>query len=129
VHHSRDWLRTPASNLLAWWIPQAAILVALFAPTPVRTVVWTWALPAPSAVDEPENDEKQYGSESGGDNGRDDSAADVDSQLRKQPTADESADDPEADVRNETVAGTPHNLAGQPSRDKADQQNYQNAFS
>jgi hypothetical protein len=41
---SRDWLGRPASNLLAWWIPQAAILAALFASAPVRAVVWTIAL-------------------------------------------------------------------------------------
>ena len=41
---SRDWLRSPRTNLLAWWIPQAAIVAALFAPVPARTVIWIGAL-------------------------------------------------------------------------------------
>ncbi len=44
VHSSRDWLRSPHASLLAWWIPQAAILAGLFAPVPVRTAVWIIAL-------------------------------------------------------------------------------------
>jgi hypothetical protein len=41
---SRDWLRSPRANLFAWWIPQAVIVAALFAPMPVRTVIWIGAL-------------------------------------------------------------------------------------
>jgi hypothetical protein len=44
VHSSRDWLRSPHTSLLAWWIPQAAILAGLFASVPVRTAVWITAL-------------------------------------------------------------------------------------
>jgi len=44
VHSSRDWLRSPHASLLAWWIPQAAILAGLFAPVAVRTAVWIIAL-------------------------------------------------------------------------------------
>jgi hypothetical protein len=44
VHSSRDWLRSPRSSLLAWWIPQAAILAGLVAPVSVRTAVWIIAL-------------------------------------------------------------------------------------
>ena len=44
VQNSRDWLRTPRTNLLAWWLPQAAILAGLLAPVPVRTGIWTVAL-------------------------------------------------------------------------------------
>lgn len=44
VHSSRDWLRSPHTSLLAWWIPQAAILAGLFAPVPVRTAIWIIAL-------------------------------------------------------------------------------------
>ena len=44
VHSSRDWLRSPRTSLLAWWIPQAAILAGLFAPVAVRTAVWIIAL-------------------------------------------------------------------------------------
>jgi hypothetical protein len=44
AHSSRDWLRSPHTSLLAWWIPQAAILAGLFATVPVRTAVWIIAL-------------------------------------------------------------------------------------
>jgi hypothetical protein len=41
---ARDWLRSTHTSLLAWWIPQAAILVGLLAPVPVRATTWTIAL-------------------------------------------------------------------------------------
>src|SRR2546425_12095613 len=44
VQRSRDWLRSPRTNLLAWWIPQAAFLAGLFVPVPVRAVIWIIAL-------------------------------------------------------------------------------------
>ena len=44
VQTSRDWLASTHTNLLAWWMPQAAILAGLFAPTPFRAVIWTIAL-------------------------------------------------------------------------------------
>ncbi len=44
VQSSRDWLRSPRTNLLAWWIPQAAMLAGLIVPVPVRTVIWIIAL-------------------------------------------------------------------------------------
>ena len=44
AHSSQDWLRSPHTNLLAWWIPQGTILAGLFAPVLVRTAIWTVAL-------------------------------------------------------------------------------------
>jgi hypothetical protein len=44
VQSSRDWLRTPRTNLLAWWIPQVAILAGLLVPVPVRAAIWIIAL-------------------------------------------------------------------------------------
>jgi hypothetical protein len=44
VQSSRDWLRTPRTNLVAWWIPQAAMLGGLAAPVPVRGAIWIVAL-------------------------------------------------------------------------------------
>ncbi|MGH6812458.1 MAG: hypothetical protein ACREDM_08960 [Methylocella sp.] len=41
---SRDWLRSPHTNLLAWWIPQAATFAGLFAPVDIRTSIWITAL-------------------------------------------------------------------------------------
>jgi hypothetical protein len=44
VQNSHDWLRSPLTSLLAWWIPQAATLASLFAPVHVRTGIWITAL-------------------------------------------------------------------------------------
>ncbi len=44
VQSSRDWLRNPRTNMLAWWVPQAAIVVGLFVPEPARTAIWVIAL-------------------------------------------------------------------------------------
>jgi hypothetical protein len=44
VETSRDWLGSTRTNLLAWRIPQVAILGALFVPVPARTAIWTIAL-------------------------------------------------------------------------------------
>jgi hypothetical protein len=41
---SGDWLSSKRSNLLAWWIPNSAILASLFAPVSLRTAVWVIAL-------------------------------------------------------------------------------------
>ncbi len=39
-----DWVENSRSHLVAWWIPKGAVIVALFAPVPVRAAVWTIAL-------------------------------------------------------------------------------------
>jgi len=39
-----DWLGSPRTNLLAWWLPQAAILAGLLVPVPARAAVWSVAL-------------------------------------------------------------------------------------
>src|SRR5258707_15652305 len=44
VQSSRDWLSSPRTNALAWWIPKAAIVAALFIPPPARTGIWIIAL-------------------------------------------------------------------------------------
>ena len=44
VQSSADWLRSPRTNLLAWWIPQAAMLAGLIIQVPVRTVIWIIAI-------------------------------------------------------------------------------------
>ena len=44
VASTRDWLRRPRASLLAWWIPQAAIVASLFVPVSARTAVWIVAL-------------------------------------------------------------------------------------
>jgi hypothetical protein len=44
VQSSRDWLRSPRTNALAWWIPKGAIVAGLFFPPPARTGTWIIAL-------------------------------------------------------------------------------------
>jgi hypothetical protein len=85
-------------------------------------------LPSTAAVNEPQNDQKQNGTDCGGNNGGNDPSAEMDSQLGEQPTADQGADDPNADVSNETVSGASYNMAGQPSRDEADEENDDKTF-
>ena len=41
---SRDWLGGVHTNLLAWWMPKAAILAGLLVPVTVRAVIWIIAL-------------------------------------------------------------------------------------
>ena len=41
---SRDWLRSSRASALAWWVPQSAIIIGLFFPVSLRTVIWTVAL-------------------------------------------------------------------------------------
>ena len=41
---ARDWLRKPHTSLMAWWIPQSAIVASLFAPVSARAAVWIIAL-------------------------------------------------------------------------------------
>jgi hypothetical protein len=44
IQSSRDWLASARTSTLAWWLPYSALLGALFAPVPVRVLVWTVAL-------------------------------------------------------------------------------------
>jgi hypothetical protein len=39
-----DWLQSPHTSLLAWWIPWIAVIAGLFAPVLVRTSIWIVAL-------------------------------------------------------------------------------------
>jgi hypothetical protein len=40
----RDWLSRAHTSALAWWIPKAAIVAALFIAPPARTGIWIIAL-------------------------------------------------------------------------------------
>src|SRR5215475_1512319 len=44
VQSSRDCLSSPRTSALAWWIPKAVIVAALFIPAPARTGMWIVAL-------------------------------------------------------------------------------------
>jgi len=44
IQRSRDWLSSPRTSALAWWIPKVAIVASLFFPPPARTGMWIIAL-------------------------------------------------------------------------------------
>ena len=44
VQRSRDWLSSPRTNVLAWWIPKGIIVAGLFVRLPSRAVMWVIAL-------------------------------------------------------------------------------------
>ncbi len=39
----KDWLGNARDSLLAWWLPQAAVIAGLVVTVPVRTAVWVGA--------------------------------------------------------------------------------------
>jgi hypothetical protein len=52
----------------------------------------------------------------------------MNTELRKQPTGDEGADDPNDNIANQAKARPLYDLAGQPARNCANQQNDQQTF-
>ena len=44
VQRSNDWLNSIHTNLVAWWVPKAAIIATLFVAGPLRAAIWTVAL-------------------------------------------------------------------------------------
>ena len=44
VQRSHDWVQSPHTSLLAWWIPWIAVIAGLLAPVPVRTALWITAM-------------------------------------------------------------------------------------
>ncbi len=44
IRTSRDWVASARTNILAWWVPHAAMLATLFVAVPARTTVWTIAV-------------------------------------------------------------------------------------
>ena len=52
----------------------------------------------------------------------------MDPEPGQQPIADKGADDADAEVRDETEARAPHDLAGKPTRDQSDQQDDEEAL-
>jgi hypothetical protein len=75
-----------------------------------------------STGNQPDNEEKDNGADGGVDDQADRSAPEMDAQARQQPVTDERADYPDYYVSDQTKAGPPHELPGQPSGNKADDQ-------
>src|ERR1700737_489672 len=102
--------------------------VGVNAPAPTCRSAGDRRLPSAPSVDEPENEQKQDGADGGGDDGRHDPGTEVDAQLRQQPTADQGANDADADVGNHAEAGAANHLARKPSGDQTDQQDDEETF-
>jgi len=39
IQASKDWLASTRANVLAWWVPQAAIIAGLLASVPLRAAL------------------------------------------------------------------------------------------
>jgi hypothetical protein len=81
--------------------------------------------PSTASSEESEDDEKQHGTDGGGDNGTDYAGANMDVQPGQEPSADEGTDNANDEVSDEAKTGSPHHLAGEPSRNDTDHQNQQ----
>src|SRR5262249_60616843 len=43
IQRERDWLSSPLTSSLAWWVPEAAIIAGLLIRVPARTTIWVIA--------------------------------------------------------------------------------------
>jgi hypothetical protein len=84
--------------------------------------------PSSSATNQPDDQQQDQRSDGGIDDRRNDPRAEVDTELRKQPTPDEGAYDPDEEVADNPKAGALNNLTSKPSGNEADQQYDQKTF-
>jgi hypothetical protein len=78
--------------------------------------------PSASAANEADDQQQDQRADGGVDDSRNEARAKMDAELRKQPTTDECADDPNDDIADDPEPGASHDLAGQPSCNEADHQ-------
>src|SRR5260370_16683002 len=83
---------------------------------------------AAAPIDQPKDQQKHHRADRGGDDPGDDAPSEMNTQFRQQPTADEGANDSNADVGHETEARTPHYLPGQPACHKTANHNDHTTF-
>ena len=86
------------------------------------------ALQIAAAPDEPDDEQQQDRADRGVEDRRDNSDAKMDTEARQQPAPDKGTDNSDDDVTEDAKPGAAHDLAGQPARDQADKQDYQEAF-
>ena len=84
--------------------------------------------PTPTPSDNPENNKQDDCAEGRIDDEGDRSCAEMDTQCRQQPISNERADDADYEVADEAVAAAPHDRAGQPAGDNADQDDNYETF-
>ena len=99
--------------------------LALPAPAPSASPS---ASPPASAANKAKNQKEQNRADRGFDDRADNSHAEVHAQSRKQPIADEGADDSDQEIGDHPISGAAHDLAGQPSRNKSDHKYDKEAF-
>src|SRR5689334_9619642 len=92
-------------------------------------------LPAPSpppptqaTADEPEQEQQHHGSDKGVEDQRDDAGAEMDTEPRQQPVADERTDQANNQIADQSETAAFHHSAGKPSGDNADDQDDQKTF-
>lgn len=44
ARQQRDWVSSRLSRFLAWGVPTAALVIAIFLPPPARTLIWSLSL-------------------------------------------------------------------------------------
>jgi hypothetical protein len=86
-------------------------------------------LPPPSAASNEAHDEQeQYGPDGGVEDGTDQSGPEMDAELRQQPASNKGTQNSDNKVADQSEAGPLHDLAGEPTGDKANKQDDQQAF-
>src|SRR5947209_2971311 len=76
----------------------------------------------PPPLNEPDDQQQYQRADSGVDDRCNNAGAEMDSQLRKQPTADEGTYYSDDEIADDPEPGALHDLAGQPSGNEADDQ-------
>jgi hypothetical protein len=111
-HIGIDYLdaQTPTAS-----IPNGAQTRAAHQATGLPTSPPTPSPPA-STTNEPDDQQQYQRADGGVDNRRNNTQAKMDTELRKQPTTDESAHDSNEEIADNPKPGALHDLAGQPSR-------------
>jgi hypothetical protein len=95
---------------------------------PIFLIAPRAGLPSTAASEEPEHDQKQDSADRRRDDGVYNADAKVDAQLGQQPTADQGADNSDTHIGNETKSRATNDFAGKPTRDQADKQDDEDAF-
>jgi hypothetical protein len=86
-------------------------------------------LPTPASPDEPHDHEQQHGANGCSNDLCNNPSSKMKTELGKQPTGDEGADNSNDNIAKQTKACPLHDLAGQPARNSANQQYDQQTFS
>src|SRR5689334_10109132 len=80
------------------------------------------------AAKKPHNDQEQNGPDGRIDDFRNKPATEVDTELGKQEAGDQGAGDANENISDDAKTGAAHDLAREPARNQADEQNDQDAF-